>query len=92
MSSLVSESNLPRFFWFALGVGVECCMHSSDSGVMCSAQMRTAGSVLLLLNSEMSSRPLISAMLRAAAISRSCVSRCMGWMGGGPNSVHWAKP
>ena len=67
MSSLVSVNSLPRFFWFVLGADVECRVQSSDSGVMCSAQMNAVGSVLSLLNSEMSSRPLISARLRAAA-------------------------
>ena len=67
-------------------------MHSSDSGVMCSAQINAVGSVLSLLNSEMSCRPLISERLREAASSRSLVSGYMDLIGGGPNRFQWSRP
>ena len=51
MSSLEFVSCLPGFYWVFLGAGV----YSSDSGVMCSTQVNAVGSVLSLLNSEMSS-------------------------------------
>ena len=78
----------PLSLWVFLGVGV----YSSDSGVMCSALVSVVGSVLSLLNSEMTSRPLISARVPAVVCSKSLVSGYMDFMGGGPNSFHWFRP
>ena len=77
MSFLVSVDILPRFFWVFLGTGGKCRVHSSGSVVMCSAQMSAVGSVLSLLDSEMSSRPLVLGY--------------MDLRGGGPNSFQWSR-
>ena len=92
MSFLVSVNILPRFFWVFLGTGGKCCVLSSGSVVMCSAQMGAVGSVLSLLGSEMLSGPPISARLGAVASSRSLVLGYMDFMGGGSNSFQWSRP
>ena len=67
-------------------------MHSSASGVICSAQMNAVGNVVSLLNSEISARPLISARLRVVDSSMSYALRYIDLMGGGPDSLHWSRP